>query len=37
LKLIEVKNAYTDMVLDIVNDLKESIVECGFLLTKTKK
>ena len=37
LKLIEVKNTSSDMVLDIVNDLKEAIVERGFLLTKTKK
>ena len=37
LKLIEVKNMHADMVLDIVRDLKDSIVECGFLLTKTKK
>lgn len=37
LKLIEVKNNFSEMVLDIVNDLKEAIVERGFLLTKTKK
>lgn len=37
LKLIEVKNNSSNMVLDIVNDLKEAIVERGFLLTKTKK
>ena len=37
LKLIEVKNNSSNMVLEIVNDLKNSIVEHGFVLTKTKK
>ena len=37
LKLIEVKNGSSDMVLEIVNDLKNAIVEHGFVLTKTKK
>ena len=37
LKLIEVKNNSSEMVLDIVNDLKNAIVERGFVLTKTKK
>lgn len=37
LKLAEVKNTSSEMVLDIVNDLKDSIVEHGFLLSKSKK
>ena len=36
-KLIEVKNNSSDMVLEIVNDLREAIIDHGFLLTKTKK
>ena len=37
LKLIDVKNNSSEMVLDIINDLKNAIVEHGFTLTKTKK
>lgn len=37
LKLAEVKNISSEMVLDIVNDLKNSIIEHGFLLSKSKK
>lgn len=37
LKLADVKNKSSKMILDIVNDLKESIIEHGFLISKSKK
>lgn len=37
LKLIEVKNNSSEMVLSIINDLKDAIIDRGFELTKTKK
>lgn len=37
MKLVEVKNNSSKMVLEIVNDLKDSIIEHGFLLSKSKK
>jgi len=37
LKLTEVKTGSSEMVLEIVGDLKKSIIDHGYKLTKTKK